>query len=52
LNAKNRVGEYAGVKDYVAVFIVGRLDQLVEAKPEQCASAAFRPFPEAEKLSR
>jgi hypothetical protein len=52
LNAKNRVGEYAGVKDYVAVFIAGRLDQLVEAKSEQCTSAAFRPFPEAEKLSR
>ena len=52
LNAKNRAGEYAGIKDYVAIFIAGRLDQLVEAKLEQCDKAAFRPFPEAEKLSR
>jgi hypothetical protein len=52
LNAKNRGGEYVGVKDYVAIFIAGRLDQLVEAKPEQCTSAAYRPFPEAEKLTR
>jgi hypothetical protein len=52
LNAKNRAGEYPGVKDYVAIFVASRLDQLVEAKPEQCSSASYRPFPEAEKLTR
>jgi hypothetical protein len=52
LNAKKSNGEYACDKEYAAIFVAGRLDQLIEAKPDQCATAAFRPFPEAEKLSR
>jgi hypothetical protein len=52
LNAKKSNGEYAGTKQYLAVFIGGRLDQMVEAKPEDCAAAEYRPFPEAETLSR
>jgi len=52
LNAKKSDGEYAGVKQYLAVFSGGRLDEMVEAKPEDCAGAEYRPFPEAEKLSR
>jgi hypothetical protein len=52
LNAKKSDGEYAGTKQYLAVFSGGRLDQMVEAKPEDCASAEYRPFPEAENLSR
>jgi hypothetical protein len=51
-NAKKSNGEYAGAKRYVAIFAAGRLDQLVEAKPEQCAIAEYRPFPEAETLTR
>jgi hypothetical protein len=52
LNARKSNGEYAGIKEYAAIFVAGRLDQLIEAKGEQCAAAEFRPFPEAEKLSR
>src|SRR5438477_10047891 len=52
LNAKKSDGEYAGTKQYLAVFSGGRLDQMVEAKPEDCAGAEYRPFPEAETLSR
>jgi hypothetical protein len=52
LNAKKTDGEYAGTKQYLAVFSGGRLDQMVEAKPEDCAGAEYRPFPEAETLSR
>ena len=52
LNAKKSDGEYAGAKQYLAVFSGGRLDQMVEAKPEDCAGAEYRPFPEAETLSR
>jgi hypothetical protein len=52
LNAKKSSGEYAGAKEYVAIFVAGRLDQLIEAKDDQCATAEFHPFPEAEKLSR
>ena len=51
-NAKKSSGEYAGLKQYMAIFVAGRLDQMVEAKPEQCAAADYQPFPEAEKLTR
>ena len=52
LNAKKSNGEYAGVKQYIAVFVGGRLDQMAEAKPEECVAAEYQPFPEAETLSR
>jgi hypothetical protein len=52
LNAKKSDGEYGGAKQYLAVFAGGRLDQMVEAKPEDCAGAEYRAFPEAEALSR
>lgn len=51
-NAKKSSGEYAGLKQYMAIFVAGRLDQMVEAKPEQCAAADYQPFPEAERLTR
>ena len=51
-NAKKSNGEYAGLKQYAAIFVAGRLDQMVEVKPEQCATADYQPFPEAERLSR
>ena len=51
-NAKKSSGEYGGLKQYLAIFVAGRLDQMVEAKPEQCAAADYQPFPEAEKLTR
>jgi hypothetical protein len=51
-NAKKSNGEYAGTKQYLAIFVAGRLDQMIEAKPEECAAAEYQPFPEAEKLSR
>src|SRR5947208_16303819 len=44
-NAKKSNGEYAGLKQYAAVFVAGRLDQMVEAKPEECAKAEYQPFP-------
>src|SRR5260370_42087380 len=51
-NAKKSNGEYAGAEQHMAVFVTGRLDQMVKAKPEECAGAEYRPFPEAETLSR
>jgi hypothetical protein len=51
-NAKKSNGEYAGLKRYAAIFVGGRLDQMVEAKPEECAKAEYQPFPEAETLTR
>jgi hypothetical protein len=52
LNAKKGDGQYAGDKEYVVIFVTGRLDQMVEAKPEQCQAAEYQPFPEAQTLTR
>ncbi len=51
-DAKTGSGEYSGLKERVAIFANGRLEQLIEAPPGQCAEAAYAPFPEAERLSR
>jgi hypothetical protein len=52
LNAKNSDGQYAGNKEYAAVFLAGRLDQMLAAKPEQCSTAEYQAFPEAQTLTR
>jgi hypothetical protein len=44
----NRV--YMGSMDRIAYFYGGHLNQLVEATPEQCGNAPYKPFPELEKL--
>lgn len=41
---------YAGSVDRIAYFLGGRLNQLVEATREQCGKAAYKPFPELEKV--
>ena len=41
---------YTGSKDRIAYFYGGHLNQLVEATKEQCGNAAYKPFPELEKL--
>ena len=41
---------YTGSKDRIAIFYGGHLNQLVEATKEQCGNAAYKPFPELEKL--
>jgi hypothetical protein len=66
-NAKGPGGQYAGAKDNLAIFISGRLDNLVELssgaegseeavrnKPlrEFCSTAVYQPFPELERLTR
>src|SRR5262249_33638663 len=39
-NAKNGYGQYAGVRDYTAIYFNGDLTQYIPAAPGQCASAA------------
>lgn len=51
-NGKRRGSEYAGVKDVGALFIAGRFDRFIESVREQCAGAAYAPFPELGKLTR
>lgn len=49
-NARSQSRNYMGVKDRAAYFYGGSLNQLVDAKPDQCSKAAYKPFPELEKL--
>ncbi|MBI3702632.1 MAG: hypothetical protein HY244_01970 [Rhizobiales bacterium] len=49
-NARNLMRQYAGSKDRIGYFYAGHLNQLVDATKEQCGSAAYKPFPELEKL--
>jgi hypothetical protein len=52
-NGKQQNGRaYAGVKEIAAVFLVGHLDHFVEKASEQCAAAAYTPFPELGNLTR
>jgi len=49
-NARDASRRYMGSTDRVAFFFGGRLNQLIEADKERCAKAAYKPFPELEKL--
>ena len=49
-NSRNANKHYTGSKDHIAYFYDGHLNQLVEATKEQCANAAYKPFPDLEKL--
>jgi len=49
-NPKKNAKEYAGVKEVAALFLAGRFDQFVETPREQCAGAAYTPFPELQRL--
>lgn len=49
-NARDPDRKYMGVQYRIAWFFGGNLNQLVDATPEQCGNAAYKPFPELEKL--
>lgn len=49
-NSKNLNQQYAGTKDRVAYFYGGHISQLVDAPADLCAKAAYKPFPELERL--
>jgi hypothetical protein len=51
-NARKAGGAYEGSKDRLVYFLAGRLDTMIDAKRDQCAGAAYQPFPELERLSR
>lgn len=50
-NAKNPNGAYAGVREHLAIFLAGKLDQMGLTR-DQCKDAAYEPFPELERLTR
>jgi len=49
-DSRNANKHYTGSKDRIGYFYAGHLTQLVEATKEQCGNAAYKPFPELEKL--
>jgi hypothetical protein len=55
-NAKNTDGRYIGSKDGMALFDGGRFDHMIDqfnkGVVNQCADAAYKPFPELESLKR
>ncbi len=51
-NGKKAGNAYAGVKEIAAVFVAGRFDRFVDQAKEPCADAAYKPFPELQKLAR
>ena len=50
-NAKAPTGGYAGVREHMAIFLAGKLDQMGVTR-ELCKDAAYEPFPELERLAR
>ena len=50
-NAKAAGGTYSGVRDHMAIFLAGKLDQMAATR-EECRDAAYEPFPELERLTR
>jgi hypothetical protein len=50
-NAKQPSGGYPGVREHMAIFLAGKLDQMGVTR-ELCKDAAYEPFPELERLTR
>ena len=49
-DSRDTAKQYTGIKDRAAIFYGGHLTQLIDATKEQCGNAAYRSFPELEKL--
>ena len=49
-NARDADTHYRRRRDKIGYFYGGHLNQLVDATPQQCGNAAYKPFPELEKL--
>ena len=50
-NAKAPSGAHAGVREHLAIFLAGKLDQMGVTR-ELCKDATYEPFPELERLTR
>lgn len=51
-NARATTGAYGGASDRVAIYVDGRFDQYEEKSRDLCSGAAYKPFPELERLMR
>lgn len=49
-NSRDLNHNYMGPKDRIGYFYAGSLNQLIEATPEQCGKAAYKPWPELQNI--
>lgn len=49
-NSRDLNKNYTGIKDRIAYFYAGHLNQLIDATPEQCGKAAYQRWPDLEKV--
>jgi len=49
-DSRNANKQYTGSMDRIGYFYAGHLNQLIDATKEQCGNAAYKPFPELERL--
>jgi len=49
-DSRNANKQYTGSMDRIGYFYAGHVNQLIDATKEQCGNAAYKPFPELEKL--
>jgi hypothetical protein len=49
-NPRNENHDYIGIVERVGYFYGGHLNQFVKAGPDECKAAAYKPFPELEKI--
>jgi antibiotic biosynthesis monooxygenase (ABM) superfamily enzyme len=49
-DSRDQLRHYLGLKERIAYFYAGHLNQLVTATSGQCNGAAYKPWPELEKL--
>lgn len=49
-NARNDLRQYTGLRDRIVYFYAGDINQFQDASGGQCAGAAYKPFPELEKI--
>jgi hypothetical protein len=45
-------GQFGPPEDHLAIFYAGHLNQLTRATGDQCRNAAYKPYPELEKVCR
>jgi len=43
-------GKYVGTTNKMAVYFDGRVNQFIDAPPDQCGNLDYQPFPELEQL--
>lgn len=49
-NARNGFGGYGGIKEYLAIYVNGRMSGFSRASANECETTRYEPFKELERL--